>query len=334
MSRYVIIGSGAVGAGLAAEFTAAGIGNVLVGRGPGIAHIAEHGLRYVRPDGIREVRLVTASRPDEVRLTEDDTLVIATKSQDVEAAVQEWAWQPLKFGGRPASAAWLPVLTLQNGLDAERVALRRFDRVYGASLFIPARYTQIGEVVAGSAPIVGVFTISRFPSGTDEQAERIARDLRRAGYAVQLTDNVSAWKAAKLLHSVKNGLEVLTGDPEQVAELSARLAAEAVAVLKAAGYRIADQAAERTIDLTGFGVQPGSGISPGQQSTWQSFARGAGSAETDFLNGEVVLLGRLHGVETPVNRALQLLFGAAAQAGDPPGTHSVSELVINDGARR
>lgn len=334
MSRYVIIGSGAVGAGLAAQFTAAEIGNVLVGRGPGIAHIAEHGLKYIRPDRIRKVALATASKPDEVRLTEDDTLVIATKSQDVEAAVQEWAWQPVKFGGRPGSAAELPVLTLQNGLDAERVALRRFDLVYGASLLIPARYTQIGEVVAGSAPIVGVFTISRFPSGTDEHAERIARDLRQAGYAVQLTDNVSDWKAAKLLHSVKNGLEVLTGDPGQIAELSARLAAEAAAVLEAAGYRVADQAAERTIDLSGFGVHPGSAISPGQQSTWQSFARGARSAETDFLNGEVVLLGRLHGVDTPVNRALQLLLGPAARAEDPPGAHSVDELAINDSVTR
>ena len=33
-------------------------------------------------------------------------------------------------------------------------------------------------------------------------------------------------------------------------------------------------------------------------------SRGAtGAVETDYLNGEIVLLGRLHGVATPVNDA-------------------------------
>ena len=36
-------------------------------------------------------------------------------------------------------------------------------------------------------------------------------------------------------------------------------------------------------------------------STWQSLQRGTGRIEVDYLNGEVVLLGRLHGVPTPVN---------------------------------
>ena len=42
-------------------------------------------------------------------------------------------------------------------------------------------------------------------------------------------------------------------------------------------------------------------------SSWQSLARGTGSIEADYLNGEIVLLGRLHGVATPVNAALQRL---------------------------
>ena len=39
---------------------------------------------------------------------------------------------------------------------------------------------------------------------------------------------------------------------------------------------------------------------PGGSST-QSLARGTGSIETDYLNGEIVLLGRLHGVPVPAN---------------------------------
>ena len=40
-------------------------------------------------------------------------------------------------------------------------------------------------------------------------------------------------------------------------------------------------------------------------SSWQSLARGAGSIEAEYLNGEIVLLGGLYGVATPVNELLQ-----------------------------
>ena len=36
----------------------------------------------------------------------------------------------------------------------------------------------------------------------------------------------------------------------------------------------------------------------------QSIVRGTGALETDFLNGEIAWLGRLHGMATPVNAAL------------------------------
>ena len=45
----------------------------------------------------------------------------------------------------------------------------------------------------------------------------------------------------------------------------------------------------------------------GPQATWQSLARGHGALETDYLNGEIALLGRLHGVATPVNQAMLAL---------------------------
>jgi len=61
-------------------------------------------------------------------------------------------------------------------------------------------------------------------------------------------------------------------------------------------------------------------------SSWQSLARGAGSIEAEFLNGEIVLLGALHGVPTPVNALLQRLAVRAAAEGAPPGTWRIEEL--------
>ena len=54
-------------------------------------------------------------------------------------------------------------------------------------------------------------------------------------------------------------------------------------------------------------------------SSWQSLARGTGTIEADYLNGEIVLLGRLHGVPTPANALLQRLANQGAAEGRPPG---------------
>ena len=61
-------------------------------------------------------------------------------------------------------------------------------------------------------------------------------------------------------------------------------------------------------------------------SSWQSLARGTGSIEAEFLNGEIVLLGGLHGVPTPVNALLQRLALQAAAEGAGAGSWSIEEL--------
>jgi 2-dehydropantoate 2-reductase len=69
---------------------------------------------------------------------------------------------------------------------------------------------------------------------------------------------------------------------------------------------------------------------PGQprnaSSSWQSLARGTGTIEADYLNGEIVLLGRLYGVPTPVNVLLQQVANRMAREGLPPGSMTVADL--------
>jgi 2-dehydropantoate 2-reductase len=63
-------------------------------------------------------------------------------------------------------------------------------------------------------------------------------------------------------------------------------------------------------------------------SSWQSLARGTGSIEADYLNGEIVLLGRLYAVPTPVNELLQQLANVAARERARPGSvelHTITE---------
>lgn len=48
--------------------------------------------------------------------------------------------------------------------------------------------------------------------------------------------------------------------------------------------------------------------------------------EADYPNGEIVLLGRLHGVPTPVNELLQREANATARNGLAPGSVPIADL--------
>ncbi|MCP3993912.1 MAG: ketopantoate reductase family protein, partial [bacterium] len=62
-------------------------------------------------------------------------------------------------------------------------------------------------------------------------------------------------------------------------------------------------------------------------SVWQSLTRGVGTVETDYLSGHSVLLGRLHGVPTPVNELLQRLAADMAVSRKEPGAVTEDEFL-------
>lgn len=310
MPRYVIVGAGAVGASLAAQFALSGVDYALVGRGAQINHIKKHGLTFQRPESTHQIELSAFDLAEPPALQEGDILLLTVKSQDAAAALSFWSWRRV---GHSTAAASLPIVTFQNGLATEAAALRTFAQVYGASILTPARFTETGTVVVGGQPQLGIVSVGRFPVGRDETSEQIAADLSRAGYLAEATDDIRRWKAAKILHNVLNVLELFEGSADLRAKISAAIVDEAKQAIEAAGYSVASPS-ERKIDISNWRIAPNSGIFPGQQSTWQSFTRGA-SSEVDFLNGEIVLLGRLHGVATPYNEAVQTLAGELAQTG-------------------
>src|SRR5262249_56254799 len=81
------------------------------------------------------------------------------------------------------------------------------------------------------------------------------------------------------------------------------------------------------------GVQPIAGRPRAGSSTRQSLARGAPSLETDYLNGEISLVGRLHGVPTPVNDALCALSDRHLRERRPPQTLPAEEVLERARAR-
>jgi thiosulfate/3-mercaptopyruvate sulfurtransferase len=328
VSRYIIVGAGGVGVTAAAELQRAGREVVLVARGAQLEFARTGKIRYSRPDGARYLELPAVGDPAEVDLTPDDVLVLATKTQDVEAAVADWAWRPVAYpdGTRRPAAASIPLVTTQNGLEAERVALRRFASVLAGVLWIPATYVQAGEVVSTGAPAVGVIWLGAYPGGSHPGLAAIAEDLRAAGFEAQVVQDITRWKAAKLLGSVTFVLAALYPAGERRDQAAALLRTEAREILVAAGYGIADTAAESTVDLGRFTAAPVAGRERGGNSTWQSFSRSS-SLETDFLNGEIVLAARLLGRTAPANQAVAERARAAWRDGVAPGSLTDDDLL-------
>jgi 2-dehydropantoate 2-reductase len=54
--------------------------------------------------------------------------------------------------------------------------------------------------------------------------------------------------------------------------------------------------------------------------------RGTGNIETDYLNGEVVMIAHRIGMEAPINEQLAILARRAAATGTKPGDINVDEL--------
>jgi len=327
VTRYVVIGAGAVGATTAAQLHVAGREVVLAARGAHLAALRETGLRYIRPDGTTTLRLPVVGDPDELKLRPDDLLVLATKAHDADAALAAWAWRPVSAG---TAATELPVLTIQNGLDSERSALRRFAMVFGAVSWSPASHVAPGAVVSPAAPVAGVFWAGRYPTGVDGRLDEVAADFSDAGLALEVVDDIVPFKAGKLVSILPNALDALYPPSplrDRVADL---LRAEAVDVLSAAGIRVADLVGETTVDLSGFVPRPIPGHERGGSSTWQSLVRGV-PVESEFLNGEIVLLARLHGREAPVNAAVLARIARAVAERTPPRSLTDEDLAATLG---
>ncbi|MFF3942240.1 ketopantoate reductase family protein [Streptomyces phaeofaciens] len=326
--RYIIIGAGAVGGAVGGRLAEAGQEVVLVARGPHRAALAEGGLRLRVPEGELTLRPPVVAGPGELGpLRADDVLVLAVKTQDSEAALRTWGPAPVEGGGTAAER--LPLLCAQNGVESRRLALRHFRQVYGVCVWLPSTHVEAGVVSAPCAPLTGILHLGRHPHGTDDTVRRIAADLEKAHFEAPVVPDVARWQYAKLLSNLGNAVEAVSGPVDgPVAEaLLARVRAEGTAALDAAGIVYVSAEEQRAVRGDKVTLVPLDGAPRGGGSSWQSLSRGVGTIEADYLNGEIALLGRLHGVPTPLNEFLQHLANTFARERRAPGSLPVAELV-------
>lgn len=342
--RYIIVGAGAIGGTIGGCLFQGGHEVVLVARGAHLDALRGDGLRLATPLGTELLPIPAVSGPTEVRLRADDVLIVATKTQDADAVLAEWAWQPVAYDGDAdgaTAAEVIPVICAQNGVASQRFALRRFRHVYGMYVWLPATHLEPGTVVAPGTPLAGMLAVGRYPAGTDQTAKRISADLAGSRLLAPVTADVMRWKYAKLIDNLNNAVEAICGRDHagfgaapasaDAAELYRLTHAEGIAVLDTAG--IAYATPEELAEVRGGRIhtEPVDGSARSGGSSWQSLTRGTGTIEADFLNGEIVLLGRRFDVPTPVNEALQRLANQAAAQRRPPAFMTPAEVLAAAG---
>lgn len=311
--RYVILGAGAIGGTIGGRLAQHGHDVLLIARGAHAQTLADKGLHLATPDGPVVQQIPVADGVDSYEPTPDDVVIIATKTQDTADALAAIA----------PRAGDIPICCAQNGVENERIALRLFPRVYGIYVLLPGTHLEPGIVAAPGAPYSGILDIGRFPSGLDEIATHVAETLDTSGFRSIARDEIMPWKYAKLLGNLGNAVNALAGSADDVVR---RARAEGAACLAAAGIEFCsgEETAQRRDHLVDQGQIEG--MPRSGSSSWQSLARGTGTIEADYLNGEIALLGRQFGVPTPVNSALQRLAVTAAAERRPPGSMSADEL--------
>ncbi len=315
--RYLVYGAGGIGGPLGVFLHDAGRDVVLIARGAHLERIQALGLTVVTPDGERTVRLPAVRHPEEIDLRPSDTVLLTMKAQDTEPALQALR----DAGADPWETA---VFCVQNCITNEPAAVRYFRRVYGVMIVIPGIYLEPGVVHNPIGGNHGYMDVGCFPRGTDALAEQFVADARAAGYAATLHEDVMAAKGAKFLGNLVNALEAITdaqGDLEPFVE---RCREEARACLAAAGLPLEGESYLARVRAN-RGTNAETGV-PKRSSSWQSLHRRQGSIEADFLNGEVVRLGRIHGIATPYNAVLQRVATEMARLRQAPGRHTVEEL--------
>lgn len=305
--RYVVYGAGAVGGVVGGFLHLAGLPVTLVARGAHLEAIRAHGLLLDSGTGRHRIDAPATDTAADVRWTDDTVVVLAVKSHQAAVALEDL---------RDHAPSGTAIVCATNGVATETAALRLFARTYAVCVMLPSTHLEPGTVVASCHPTPAILDVGRVPGGTDATTAAVAADLRAAGIASEEREDIMAWKRRKLLMNLGNGVDASFARGEDADVLAERAQAEGEQVLRAAGLAFVSAEDDRVRRADVLQRRPDLERRGG--STWQSLARGTGDSEIDYLAGEVVLLGRLHGVPTPANEAVVAATRHLARTGAEP----------------
>ena len=159
----------------------------------------------------------------------DDVVLVTTKTQDSTGAFDALA---------AAAGPDVPVVCAQNGVENERIALRRFAHVYAICVMLPARASRARRrrrrrrrPSAGCSTSAAIRTAS-----TTSRARSRPRSSASTFESIPRPD-IMRWKYRKLLMNLANAVEALCAPGDDAIELGRLARREGSAVLRGRGHR-------------------------------------------------------------------------------------------------
>jgi 2-dehydropantoate 2-reductase len=315
--RFMVYGAGGIGSIMGGHLARTGHDVILIGRPGHVGAIKEHGLRLITPTGTTYViKIPAVTGPEQIDFIKDDVVFLCMKGQNTEGAMKDLS----------AVTRDLPIFCFQNGVRNEEIAAKYFQKVYGVMVRVGSVYLNDGEVLARRDP-PGWYIMGCYPEGIDALTEKVAEELRTAGYFVKTTSDVMPYKWGKLMLNVSNAVGAITNSPrESMMTISRAVAEESRAIVEEAGIKwiSQEQVSKEWPEITA--PVRGRINTEAQSSTWQSLARHQGSVETEFLNGEIVRVARRLGKRAPINERLLRISQEMAANHEPPGKYTPSQL--------
>lgn len=308
-ARVLVVGAGAIGAGVGALLFRAGVDVTLIARGAHGRAMAHDGVDLRTPTGAERIRVPVVARVEAISPRPDDLVILSVMGQDTAEALA-----PI-----PPE---VPVASMQNGSRPLDVIADRGHPLLAAVVFVPAVRRAPGVIALHGTPSPGGFLLGSWRGAPAPHARWLSEQLQAAGFVARVEDDLGPWVRAKVLGNLA-GIAVALCDapPDDLLQLARD---EACAVWRAEGVQA--QTVQALAKRTGhIGLAAVDGRDRVGGSTRQALSRGQ-ALETPTLHDPIVDGGRRLGVPTPVNRALVTLARRAAAEGWEPGALSPEGL--------
>jgi 2-dehydropantoate 2-reductase len=296
--RFAIMGSGGLGCLFGGVLARAGADVTLIARGANLEALRDRGLDVTllgRDTFHVDVR--ATDRPDEVGPV--DAVVLCVKTYDIEVAAR----QSLPLIGRETL-----VLPVQNGVEAaDRIAAVVGDDHVVTGVGVSAGMLERpGLVVQKSLDVEMVFGADRATAG--RRSERIRDGLQAAGVGATVSPHVERDLWEKFIFTLVGlGFMSLTRLPmgptvacPETAEIARGLMAEGIAIGRARGVPLTDDAHERAFGWMGRIAAS----NPDSRGSMYFDLIAGRRLELEAINGAVVRMGRELGIPTPLNHVV------------------------------
>jgi 2-dehydropantoate 2-reductase len=302
-----VIGAGAIGSIVGGLLSKAGEDVTLVGRKAHIEAINRSGLILEGESGKTVIRIKAAENLD----FKPDLALLTVKAQDVVSSVRRV--QALLSGAR--------VVTMQNGVrsDDQVAGLLGKENIISAVVLFSGVFLEPGKASYSKTLSTTALLIGE-PFGVSANHLQGLSALLNKALPTEVSEDIRGAHWTKLLQNLNNAVPAATGLSVQevnqysrIRELNIELMIEGLEVVKKAGIKTAPipgfslslietMAKMPLVECSAMmkSVIESLGRQPILGSTLQSIKRGK-STEVDYLNGEIVDMGRKKGIPTPVN---------------------------------